>query len=173
MSLSKSAKPTRRAVLIGIGAMAGTAVLAACGFSPAYGPNGVGTRLRNQIVADAPDNRAEYAFVAQLEDRLGRNLSAPYALRYALSTSEDGVAITADQVTQRYHIAGQLTYSVVEQATQTVLTRGTLSNFTAYSTTGSTVSTRAAEVDAEERLARALADEMVTRLLGTADRWLP
>jgi len=61
----------------------------------------------------------------------------------------------------------------VEQASQTVLTRGTLSNFTSYSTTGSTVSTRAAEIDAEERLARALADEMVTRLLGTADRWLP
>ena len=66
--------------------------------------------------------------------------------------SIDGVAITADQVTQRYHIAGQLTYSVVEQASQTVLTRGTLSNFTSYSTTGSTVSTRAAEIDAEERL---------------------
>ena len=123
MSLSDNAKPGRRAVLAGMGAAASTAVLAACGFSPAYGPNGIGTRLRNQIVADAPDSRTEYAFVAQLEDRLGRNLSAPYALRYALTTSEDGVAITADQVTQRYHIAGQLTYSVVEQASQTVLTR--------------------------------------------------
>ena len=96
MSLSDNAKPGRRAVLAGMGAAASTAVLAACGFSPAYGPNGIGTRLRNQIVADAPDSRTEYAFVAQLEDRLGRNLSAPYALRYALTTSEDGVAITAD-----------------------------------------------------------------------------
>ncbi|WP_330449555.1 hypothetical protein FLP41_04955 [Paracoccus marcusii] len=49
-----------------------------------------------------------------------------------------------------------------------MITQGRVSSFTSYSTTGTTISTLAAEGDARERLALMLADQVVTRLLAAA-----
>ena len=50
----------------------------------------------------------------------------------------------------------------------TTVTSGTVDSFTGYSATGSTVATRAARADAEERLTTILADQIVTRLIAAA-----
>ena len=48
------------------------------------------------------------------------------------------------------------------------LLTGTVENFSGFSTSDSTVATRAARQDAEERLSIMLADQIVTRLIASA-----
>lgn len=157
----------RRLALLGLGA------LGACGFEPAFAPGGSGDQLRGQLLVAAPKDRQDFDFVARLEDRLGRNGAAPYGLSYQISTTTDGVAITADQQTQRFNLIGAVDFQVVENASGAVLTSGQVNSFTSYSTTGTTVATRAAEQDAYARLVVILADQLITRLIATGDRWLP
>ena len=160
----------RRTLLAGLAA---AGFVAGCGFTPVYAPGGPGTRLQGQILADAPDKPVEFVFVSRLEDRLGRNDAAPYRLAYHIETSTQGLAITSDQETLRYHLSGRVSFSVKESGTDTILTRGVVENFTSYSAIGTTVATRASQKDAAERLMIILADQVVTRLHASAESWLP
>lgn len=155
----------RRTVLAGLSAL----TLGACGFRPAYGPGGVAQGLRGRIAVDAPDTRATFALVERLEDRLGRAEAPLYRLSYRLSTRRDSVGITAEQETTRYTLHGELAFQLVALATGTVVQSGKVASFSAYSATGSTVATLTAERDAERRLMVILADQLVTRLVATAD----
>ena len=56
-------------------------------------------------------------------------------------------------------------FVLTETASGAEVTRGQVSTFTSYSTTGTTIATMSAEQDAHDRLARMLADQVVTRLL--------
>ncbi len=160
----------RRGVLVGLAALL---PFAACGFTPAYAPGGSGDRLRGQILAREPRNQDDYVFAARFEDKLGRNDAAPFLLRYDIDTDSDGLAITSDQETLRYHLTGIILFEVVDRATDEVMTSGTVENFTSYSAIGTTVATRASEKDATERLMAIMAEQVVTRLLATGESWLP
>lgn len=161
----------RRTLLAGLAA-AGLA--ASCGFTPVYAPGGVGERLRNQIQAAAPTDPLGYYFVERFEERLGRSSdAAPYQLNYSLNFQVDSLAVTPDNATYRYHLLGELNFSVVDRATGAVLTTGVERNFTGYSAIGTTVATRASQRDARQRLMFILADQVATRLVATAGNWLP
>lgn len=161
-----SSKLSRRAAL---SALAGA--LAACGFTPVYGPGGQGVRLEGQILADAPDDREGFAFVAQFEERLGRANAPRYALRYQIETRTEGVGLTPAAETTRFNLFGGVRYALVELSTERQLTQGFVENFTGYSATRFTVSTQSVERDASERLMAILADQVVTRLVTTAPDW--
>ncbi|KGJ05664.1 LPS-assembly lipoprotein [Paracoccus halophilus] len=139
--------------------------LAACGFSPVYGPGGTGSRLFGQIRADDPSTPDEYAFAGRLMERLGPDRDARFALAYQLRIAVVPQAITPDEVTTRYSLNGTAGFVLTRAETREVVTRGQVSSFTSYSTTGTTIATMSAEQDAHERLARMLADQVVTRLL--------
>ncbi len=81
-----------------------------------------------------------------------------------LDITQERVAIAEDGSITRYSLPGAAAY-VLRDGAQTVVTQGEVSAFTSYSTTGTTVATRAAEADARARLAVILADLIVTRLL--------
>lgn len=147
-------------------------VLAACGFTPVYGPGGAGDGLRNAILVGAPDNRNEFSFVAQIEQRLGRADAAPYALNYTIKTRSEGVGITPAQETTRYNLFGVVTYSVIDRASGAKLSSGAVENFTGYSATGLVVGTQSVTRDANERLMVVLADQVVARLIATSKDWL-
>lgn len=155
--------------------VAGAAAISACGFSPVYAPDGTANALHNQISIQAPqqvssrDETNAYFLVRDLEERLGRNASGAYALDLALSTHEEGQAITADNEITRYSVIGEASYSLVRQSDGVVVSSGTETNFTGYSATGSTVETLAGERDAYERLMLILADQITARILTTAD----
>ncbi|MDK3017669.1 LPS assembly lipoprotein LptE [Pseudodonghicola flavimaris] len=144
--------------------------LAACGFTPVYGPGGTGRALRGRVRVQEPDSPDEYMLVRTLEDRLGRPNSAPgYELRFVLSTDTEGQAVTATNETTRYSLVGRVDYTLTALDTGTVVASGDVRNFTGYSATGSTVETLAGERDAAERLMTILADQIVTRLYATPD----
>ncbi|WJS84943.1 LPS assembly lipoprotein LptE [Paracoccus sp. TOH] len=158
---------SRRSVIL-----AGLA-LAACGFSPVYGPDGTGTRLFGQIRTADPRTPDDFSFAGRIAERLGPEAEARFLLDYRLRIAVVPQAITPDEVTTRYALNGTAEFTLTEAATGREVTRGQVSSFTSYSTTGTTIATMAAEQDAHERLARMLADQVVTRLIAVDPAAVP
>ncbi|TDL78395.1 hypothetical protein E2L08_10660 [Palleronia sediminis] len=163
--------------------LSAAAMLAACGFTPVYGPGGAASGLSGQILADAPEDAAGYAYVRQVEDRLGLPTTPLYRLAAEIVLDEDGFGITPARDTTRFQITGTVVYSLSDIASGAPLTSGTLSSFTSYSApvvrpgagsvAGNSVTVRAARQDAVERLMTILANQTAARLLATAPDWRP
>lgn len=153
----------RRLFLLG-----SAALMAGCGFAPAYGPNGAATALQGTIAVDEPDSRPAYLLTQELEDRLGRPAAARYGLAYSITLDEDPIAISASNVNTRFNLLGRVTYALRDLSSGEVLTSGKVDSFTSYSASGTTVATQAAERDAEERLMVILADQITTRLIAAS-----
>ncbi|MCK0141275.1 hypothetical protein [Aliiroseovarius sp. F20344] len=151
-------------------AIAGLA-LAGCGFTPVHGPGGSAEGLRGAVTVTAPNDANSYEFVKRMEERMGRNLSAPYRLDYTITTKSEGVGVTPRQEITRNQVLGVIEFAVTSIATGEVVDRGTVTNFTSYSTEGSTVSTASVERDANRRLMVLLADQITTRFLATFAGW--
>lgn len=139
--------------------------LAACGFSPVYAPGGAGGKLFGQIRTADPKTPDEFTFAGRIAERLGPEQAARFDLAYQLRIAVVSQAITAEEVTTRYSLNGTADFVLTDKATGQRVTRGQVSSFTSYSTTGTTIATMSAEQDAHDRLARMLADQVVTRLL--------
>ncbi|WP_135501038.1 LPS assembly lipoprotein LptE [Roseovarius aestuariivivens] len=154
----------RRALLAALPGFA----LAGCGFSPAYGPGGAATRLQNTVLADAPVGRPAYLLTRHIEDRLGRGSPARYGLSYAINLDEEAIAISANNVTTRYNILGNVKYALRDLQSTEVLLTGSADSFVGYSASGSTVATQAARRDAEARLMTILAEQILNRLTAEA-----
>jgi len=150
---------SRRSVILGAAALAG------CGFTPIYGPDGNALALRDAIRMDAPNTRDSFDFVAHMEQRLGRAGAPRYDLSYAITTRESGLAITGSNFVTRFNVQGTLTYTVKPIGAKNPVTEGTITGFTSYSASGSTISTLASERDAHARLMVILADKVVAQLL--------
>jgi LPS-assembly lipoprotein len=147
------------------------APLAGCGFAPVYAPGGAGLALRGRVEVAAPDTRLGFVLVARLEERLGLPETPDYLREYRITTSETDLAITGTNDITRINITGSVAFTLIEADTQTQLLTDTVSTFSAYSTTSTSVATAAARRDAEDRLMTALADQVMSRLLASSLRW--
>lgn len=145
--------------------------LAACGFTPAYGPGGPAAGLQGRIRVADPKTKNAFDLVSRLEERLGRAEAPGYDLSYTISTTPLGVGITPENAINRFHLTGRVDWSLISRATGARVAGGQVENFTAYSATGSTVAGLAAEEDAAFRLMQMLADQIVTRLIASAGSW--
>lgn len=147
--------------------------LAACGFTPAYGPGGGARALTGKVAIANPSDRDGFELVGRLQERLGRSKSPAWTLTYSITTESVGAGITAANVTTRYNVLGTVSYALTDQAGGNTVTSGSVQNFTSYSASGTVVSTAASERDARTRLMRILADQVVTNLVATAGSWAP
>jgi LPS-assembly lipoprotein len=145
--------------------------LAACGFTPAYGPKGPASGLIDQIRIGDPTDKNSFDLVERLEERLGRTSAGRYDLSYTITTDTSGVGIATDNSTTRYQLYGTVEWSLTERATATRVTGGKATGFTSYSATASTVAALSGEENAALRLMHILADEIVTQLVATAGIW--
>ena len=152
-------------------ALLGVLPLAACGFTPVYGPGGAGSRLQNRLGFAAPADVLGFTLVSRLEDRLGRSDAPSHELSYRIATADSDLAVTGSADVNRVNISGTVGFAVTELATGRVVQTGEVTTFTAYGTTGSPVATLAARRDAQARLMTALADQIVTRLMAGAATW--
>lgn len=148
---------SRRAFILSALALSG------CGFTPVYGPGGTGNRLLGQIALDEPDTTAGYLFTRRFEERLGRS-DGPYQLETGIQVDEQDLGSTSTGVITRYRLLGRVFYTLRDADGQALI-EGRTNAFTGYSTTGSTVATRAAERDAQERLMVLLADQVIDQLI--------
>ncbi len=144
-------------------------LLAACGFTPVYGPNGNASALQNRVLVQEPTTRAGYLLVQHLETQLGRPDAPAYHLSLELSQNSEGLAIDAEGNINRYNLIGEVAYILRDAATNAQIASGTVRGFTGYSATGSTVETLASEKDAQERLMVILSDQITMRLWSLTD----
>lgn len=124
--------------------------LAGCGFAPVHRAG-----VQGQVAITAPQTPLGYALLDRLEQRLG----PPRAPAYALN-------VTVDMQTDRLPAADHAT--LVATATWALTgvaeASGTVRHFASYQTDDTVLSLEAAERDAEARLARGLADQIVTAI---------
>lgn len=146
--------------------------LAACGFTPAFGPGGPAKGLTGTIRVADPADKNGFDLVARLEERLGRPQAVRYDLAYTIKTDAVGVGITPDNAITRYNLTGTIDWSLTDRNSGARVTGGTVASFTSWSATGSTVAGLAAEEDAALRLMRLLADQIVTRLISSSVTWV-
>lgn len=156
--------PDRRTFL----ALTALAGLAACGYTPAYAPEGAASALTGRVRAADPQTALDYAFVARIEERLGRPQAPAWGLSYDITTQKSSVGITQTNEVIRHDVAGTAIWTLKDLATGKKLAGGTAQTFTAYFASGTTVATQTAQEEASRRLMRALADQVVTRLVATA-----
>ncbi len=142
--------------------------LAACGFTPVYGPNGAGSVLQNRVLVDQPDDRAGFLMVQRLEERLGRASDPAFRLAVDLDVREEERAIDPEGNIRRYHLIGSAAYTLSDGGNGTVIRADTVDSFVGYSATGTSVATLAARRNAQDRLMTILADQIVLRLQATA-----
>lgn len=154
--LSKPA--SRRAALLGL------LGLAACGFTPVYGPGGVGAAWQNAVAIEAPDTVLGFRMAGRLGEQFGPATNARYTLGVTPQAAPVSATITEDGDITRFNLTGNAMW-VLRDATGASVADGLVQTFTSYSATGTTVATQAAEADAERRLAIALADLVVAQLL--------
>ena len=145
--------------------------LAACGFAPAYAPGGPAAGLLDRVIVDAPTDKNGFDLVERLEERLGRPEAAAFRISYDIETDVEGQAITTTNAVTRFRINGSIDFALHDAATDAVLSQGNVSSFTSFSAFGTPVSTVASEADANTRLMRLLADQIVTRLIATSGQW--
>jgi LPS-assembly lipoprotein len=127
--------------------------LAACGFTPAYGPSGPAQGLQ--------------------EARFGRSKYPRYALAYTITTEAVGVGYATDTSITRYNLKGRVDWSLTDSESDARIAGGTAQNFTSWSATSATVAAFAAEQDAAKRLMVILADQVAAEIIATSVRFIP
>jgi LPS-assembly lipoprotein len=151
----------RRWFLTGLAAFAATG----CRFEPVYAPGGTGPALMGTVRADDPVTRADYRFVAALEERLGRPVAARYALAYRIDIRQIEAGAVRGIGATRIQLQGGLDFTLTAVATGAEIARGQIDAESSYSTTSTQLATLAAAEDAELRLMRMLADGLIARLM--------
>ncbi|MFA8387079.1 MAG: LPS assembly lipoprotein LptE [Pelagibaca sp.] len=155
----------RRRALIALSALfAGSA----CGFTPAFGPEGGASVLQDNLRVVAPDRRDGFLMAQRLEDRFGRNDGGRYVLTATPTIRRQGLATSVEGTTNRFQVTGVVDFALRDTQSDTVVRQGRVNDFTGFSATGSTVATLAAERDATARLMVILADQIVDRLIISA-----
>ncbi len=147
--------------------------LGACGFTPAFAPDGPAAALFGDVSPAAPTTENAYDFVEQIETRLGRADAGRFALTYDINTSEDSLGVTTDQEITRYNVVGTVDYVLTDTTTGAVVRSGQVDAFTGYLATTTLLAARTAQADAERRLMIILADKIVTELVAHAKAITP
>ena len=161
----------RRALLLALLA------LGACGFQPLYAPGAPATRMDGRVEIPVLDGPAGFALRERLTERLGTAAAPTHRLDVDLDMAATGVALTSQNFTTRFNVVGTADFRLVPLAGGGPVLEGEISSVTGYSAPESETSlafaSRAAEEDAERRLARVLADRIVERLAISAGDWAP
>jgi LPS-assembly lipoprotein len=148
-------------------------LLPGCGLSPLYGGGGKGPVARSlRSVSVAPiSGRAGWLVRTALEDRLGAPVGQPrYRLEVELDDDITGFGIRSDDAVTRERRTLRARYRLVDSAKGTVLVDATAGSDSGIDAVGSEYATVAAEQTALERLAKELADQIVTRVALFATR---
>lgn len=170
MSWSET-RPGRRQVLAGLA----LSPLAACGFTPLYGEGAPATKMTGRVEVPVIEGAAGFALRERLTGRLGPATDPTQRLTVVLAITQTGVALTEENVTTRFSVVGEATYTLTPIAGGPPTTTGTVRAVTGYSApvsaTASAFATLVAEKDAYRRVSLELADYIVQRLALTADSW--
>lgn len=151
--------------------------LGGCGFEPLYAPGSAALGEIGRIAVAPIEGEPGFLMRERLTERLGDSAVPDYRLDVTLSLVRHGVALTEQDYTTRYNLTGTATYKLTPIAGGAPVATGRITTFTGYSApqseNASAFASLSAEQDAERRLARTLADQILLELAVTAGRRLP
>jgi LPS-assembly lipoprotein len=144
-----------------LSALAATALLGACGFTPLYGATGLSPALAS-IEVEAPRTRTGHLLREELDDSLARDRSRPAAYRLALVVDEDRYArgLRVDDVATRYEVALTVGYILTDARTRRQLTTGTAQVAVSYDSADPPYAAVASHLDGQERAATQAAERI-------------
>jgi LPS-assembly lipoprotein len=164
---------SRRAVLAAAAPLAGA--LAACGFTPLYGPGAPATRMAGKVEVGIVEGAPGFALRERLTGRLGPATAPTHRLDVDLRLTRTGVALTQENVTTRFDVVGTASYTLTPLAGGPPVASGVVRSITGYSAPASpgasAFAVQAALEDAERRLAVVLADGILQRLALSSEGW--
>ncbi len=144
-----------------------TALLAACGLHPVYsgGSNGAVSQALANIEVGPIAGKGGWLVRTALQDRLAHDASAPaYRLVVTLDDDIQGFGVRADDAITRERRTLRARYQLVDVATGTQMVDATASSDAGIDVVSSEYATIAAEDTALERLSKAIADQIISRL---------
>lgn len=153
--------------------MAAPMALSACGFKPIYGDGTAASAMHGRITLGTFSGLTGFQIREELATSLGPATNPTHQLNVDFSVNRKGLAVTPDGSITRYNLTGGAKFAVVDLIGGAgVVTTGNVSAFTAYNATANAYATRVAEQDADRRLARNLADKIITQMAISAEAWL-
>ena len=142
------------AALIAVSALS----LAACGFTPLYGPEMV-TKGLGAIEVVAPEGRAGYLLREKLDDALARdvNVLPSYRLTYVVKETRYARGVRVDNVANRYELNYAVDWRLLDAKTGLVARAGSASAAVTYDSADQPYASIAAQQDSQERAAAEVA----------------
>jgi LPS-assembly lipoprotein len=166
----------RRRLLSLLAALPIVSVSAACGFQPLYGGGSAAAAMRGRIAVAAIEGAAGLVLRERLVARLGGAAAPTHRLEVALAFEQQGVALTQENVTIRFEVVGVAVFRLLPAAGAQPVVTGEARALTGYSAPASSAAsayaTLVAQRDAEARLARTLADDIIEELALGAAEWV-
>ena len=149
-------------------------LLSGCGFAPLYGDGTPAAALHGQIAVAPLDGTPGFALHERLTERLGDATVPRWRLVTSLDIASSGAALTQENVTTRFDVTGTADFTLAPAAGGPPVLTGSVRAVTSYSApaseTSSAFASEIARQDAQDRVARALADKIVLRLAVAAGR---
>jgi LPS-assembly lipoprotein len=148
--------------------------LSGCGLRPLYGGGASGpvAQALRSVEVGPIEGRAGWMVRTALEDRLGRPAAGDSRYRLDVTLDDDiiGFGIRTDDTVTRERRTLRARYRLVEREKGTVVLDATAGSDAGIDVVGSEYATVAAEQTALERLAKEVADQIVTRVALYAQR---
>ncbi len=145
--------------------------LIACGFEPVYSSRSAARAALEGISLGPVEGRMGFAFREAFETRIIESSSSDYRVDVKIRVESEDRVIRQDNSITRFSLTGFADYAVFPANSDQPVLTDQIRSATAYSATANSFATRVAERDAEDRLAKALADAVVLKLTATAARW--
>lgn len=141
---------------------------AGCGLAPMYAGGGNGAVARGLAAVEVPpiEGRKGWLVRNALTDRLGAagHDTPRYRLDVRLDEKLEGLGILGDDTVSRERLTLRARYQLVDLASNKILLDASDGSDSGIDVVSSEYATIAAEQSAEENLARALADRIITRV---------
>jgi len=175
MSSSDAAPASRRRSLRALVALLPAIALAACTVQPLYGTAPSGGAVASALTHVAID-QVDTRVAQQVRNRLiflfyggaGAPTAPAYRMRLTVTSSVAALGVTSVASAPSYSVTVAATYELTALATGAIALRATSRGSASYDRTNQAYANSRAELDAENRAAALVADDINTRLAAAA-----
>lgn len=147
------------------GAGAATLLVGGCGFRPLYGRKTLGevdaelARIKIGIIPERVGQQLHNYLLDRI-NRKGRPAEPAYLLSVEISIDKERLALLPDKTATRAKLAFTAEFKLQDIVTEQTLVKNFARSVTSYNIVTSAISTRTAELDAIDRAAQAVSEEI-------------
>lgn len=147
------------------GAGAATLLVSGCGFRPLYGRKSLGevdTELSRIKIGIIPERVGQqlHNYLLDRINRKGRPAKPAYLLSVNITIDKERLALLPDKTATRAKLVFTADFKLLDIVTEKVLVKNFARSVTSYNIVTSAISTRTAELDAIDRAAKSVSEEI-------------